>query len=259
MTTLPGRRILLAGESWIVHSIHQKGFDSFTTTSYEEGADALRRALATGGLSVDYMPAHLVPGSFPASIEAMSAYACVVLSDIGANSLLIPPDTFSASKRHPDRVKLLAEYVRTGGGLVMIGGYMSFQGIEAKARWKSTVVGDILPVSLLSGDDRVEISAGVVPRAKAGHPILDKVDGPWPAVLGYNRVTECPPGEVLATVGDDPLLAVRDVGNGRTVAFTSDCAPHWAPPEFVEWRHYDRLWRQIVAWAGRLDIASDDS
>jgi uncharacterized membrane protein len=25
-------RILIAGESWVTHSIHQKGFDSFTTT-----------------------------------------------------------------------------------------------------------------------------------------------------------------------------------------------------------------------------------
>ena len=31
-------RVLIAGESWTVHSIHQKGFDSFTTTEYAEGA-----------------------------------------------------------------------------------------------------------------------------------------------------------------------------------------------------------------------------
>lgn len=31
------KKILLAGESWTIHSIHQKGFDSFTTTTYETG------------------------------------------------------------------------------------------------------------------------------------------------------------------------------------------------------------------------------
>jgi uncharacterized membrane protein len=30
-------KVLIADESWVTHSIHQKGFDSFTTTSYEEG------------------------------------------------------------------------------------------------------------------------------------------------------------------------------------------------------------------------------
>ena len=43
-------------------------------------------------------------------------------------------------------------------------------------------------------------------------------------------------------------------GNGsrsfiRSVAFTSDCGPHWAPPDFVEWEGYGRLWNQIAGWA----------
>ena len=39
------KRVLIAGESWTVHSIHQKGFDSFTTTEYAEGVRWLRDAL----------------------------------------------------------------------------------------------------------------------------------------------------------------------------------------------------------------------
>ena len=34
------QRVLIAGESWVTHSIHQKGFDSFTTTAYEEAYGA---------------------------------------------------------------------------------------------------------------------------------------------------------------------------------------------------------------------------
>ena len=37
-----GKRVLIAGESWTTHSIHQKGFDSFTTTEYSEGVRWLR-------------------------------------------------------------------------------------------------------------------------------------------------------------------------------------------------------------------------
>ena len=42
--------VLIAGESWVTHSIHQKGFDSFTTTSYHEGVGPLRAALESGGV-----------------------------------------------------------------------------------------------------------------------------------------------------------------------------------------------------------------
>ena len=48
------RRVLIAGESWTVHSIHQKGFDSFTTTEYAEGVRWLRAALEGGGWKVDF-------------------------------------------------------------------------------------------------------------------------------------------------------------------------------------------------------------
>ena len=39
------KRVLIAGESWVTHSIHTKGFDSFTTTEYNEG---VRWLLAQG-------------------------------------------------------------------------------------------------------------------------------------------------------------------------------------------------------------------
>ena len=52
-------RVLLAGESWVVHSIHQKGFDSFTTTAYAEGHQWLSGALKAGGVELDYLPSHI--------------------------------------------------------------------------------------------------------------------------------------------------------------------------------------------------------
>jgi uncharacterized membrane protein len=35
-------------------------------------------------------------------------------------------------------------------------------------------------------------------------------------------------------------------------AFTSDLAPHRAPPEFVQWPHHARLWTSILSWAARV-------
>ena len=56
-----------------------------------------------------------------------------------------------------------------------------------------------------------------------------------------------------AFLNADPLIVAGAFGKGRSVAFTSDCGPHWAPPPFVEWAGYRKLWPQIAAWAaGRL-------
>ena len=38
-------KILIAGESWTSHTIHIKGFDTFTTSVYEEGVKWLKEAL----------------------------------------------------------------------------------------------------------------------------------------------------------------------------------------------------------------------
>src|SRR5688572_24600305 len=52
--------ILIAGESWTTHTIHVKGFDSFTTSGYGEGVQWLRAALEAAGHRVDFMPNHRV-------------------------------------------------------------------------------------------------------------------------------------------------------------------------------------------------------
>ena len=131
-------RVLLCGESWVTHSLHIKGVDSFSTSSYVEGAGHLRAALAGAGVEVDYLPGHLVPGQFPATLGDLLDYKAVILSDIGANSILLAPQTFEQSRPAPDRLAVVEEYVRGGGGLLMIGGYLSFAGIEGKARYHGT-------------------------------------------------------------------------------------------------------------------------
>jgi uncharacterized membrane protein len=248
---MPGsRRILLAGESWVTHTIHTKGFDSFATTAYAEGADDLRAALGAGGFEVEFLPNHLAPMQFPTTAEELDRFGCVILSDIGTNTLLVPPKTFDRGERIPHRLRLLREYVERGGGLIMVGGYLTFQGIEGKGRWQGTDVEAALPVTLQPTDDRVERPDGVSPRVVAAdHPIVRGIEGEWPVVLGYNRVQLKPDATLVATVDEDVLLACRVVGRGRTVAYTTDCGPHWCPAEFVRWGGYARVWQGMAAWA----------
>jgi len=244
------KRILIAGESWTVHSIHQKGFDSFTTTEYAEGVRWLKAALEKGGWAVTYQPSHVAAREFPFTAEELAAYDCVVLSDIGANTLLLHPDTFSKSRPLPNRLHAIRDYVANGGGFVMVGGYLTFQGIDAKGQYAGSAAEEALPVTLMRADDRVETPQGIAPRVTdASHPIAAGLEGAWPDLLGYNRVSAKPGATLVAQVGEDPLIVAGQIGKGRGVAFTSDCGPHWAPPPFVEWEGYDRLWTQIADWA----------
>jgi uncharacterized membrane protein len=241
--------VLIAGESWITHSIHIKGFDTFTQSGYAEGVGFLRDALLAAGHEVTFLPNHLANAAFPTSADALRAFDVVMLSDIGANTLLLHPDTFNHSKPMANRLHLIRDYVRDGGALVMIGGYLTFQGIDAKGRYAGTAVEEALPVALLPQDDRVEAPQGARPMVlKPEHPVMAGLDGEWPSVLGYNRVVPKSGAELLATADEDPLVVVWPFGRGRSMAFTTDCGPHWAPPPFVEWPGYARFWSNAVAW-----------
>lgn len=243
--------ILLAGEQVTAAGVEIKGFDYFGVNAYKEDGQALVQALAAGGHAVEWMRTCQVPEHFPETLPALQRYDVVLLSDVGANSLLFHPEMLHRSVRHPNRLALLRDYVQAGGGLAMIGGWMSFAGIDGRARYHDTPVEEVLPVTCQPCDDRREVPEGVTPAVAADHPVLDGLPAEWPFFLGYNRVAARPDAAVLLRLGDDPLLAVRDCGPGRTAAFMSDCAPHWGPPEFLHWPGYPRLWNNLVRWLAR--------
>jgi uncharacterized membrane protein len=241
-------RVLIAGESWTTTSIHVKGFDSFTTVAYEEGVGALRDALLTAGHDVTFMPNHVAADTFPFTVAELDSWDVVLLSDIGSNTLLVPPATFVRFEVRPNRLAALRDWVRGGGGLGMIGGYLSFGGIGGSANYGRTPLAEVLPVVIEQGDDRVEMPEDATPRRAAEHEIVTGLPDEWPFLLGYQRVTRRTGANLLATLNGDPLLVVRKAGSGRALAYTSDIGPHWAPPAFLDWDGDPRLWDQAIRW-----------
>jgi uncharacterized membrane protein len=242
-------RVLVAGESWSVTSTHTKGFDSFTTAAYEEGGAALLGALEAGGFDVTYMPCHVAASNFPWTAEDLGDFDVVVLSDIGANTFLLPAQTFIRGQKTSNRLSVLREWTRDGGGLAMVGGYLSFQGIEAKANYRGTPLADALPVILEAGDDREEAPEGRAAHMVGSHAITDGIDTAFPPLLGYQRLVPKDTATVLAAFDDGaPLLVIDELGSGRTLAYASDIGPHWAPEEFTDWSGFAVLWQQAVAW-----------
>jgi uncharacterized membrane protein len=247
-------RVLLAGESWTTTSVHVKGFDSFTTVEYAEGGGALIDALERAGHDVTFMPNHVAATAFPFTLEQLDAFDVVLLSDIGANTLLIPPETFSRGEIRPNRLEALRDWVLKGGGLGMVGGYLSFQGIEAKANYRNSPLAGVLPVEMELGDDREETPEGARPVVRGSHALTAGIAGDWPALLGFQRVVARLDARVLAEVKGHPLLVVGQAGLGRTVAYTTDIGPHWAPSAFTDWPGFGLLWDRAVRYLAGEDL-----
>jgi uncharacterized membrane protein len=243
------RRVLLVGETWTVTRIHTKGFDVVELGGYEDFSTFFRTAMsAFADVEVTHIPNHLVMSSFPSTVEDLQRYDVVIISDCGRNNLTMYPNMFVVPMG-PDRVRVVANYVRQGGSLIMAGGWLSFQGYQAKANYHGSAIEEVLPVEISAIDDRVEATEGAAVQVLLGdHAVLSGIPGAWPRFLGYQRVVAKEGAEVLATIGDgDPLVAVWHVGAGRAMAFTSDLAPHWGT-DFVAWDHYGTFWNQAIAW-----------
>ena len=247
-------KVLLVGESWMTSETHYKGFDHFGSARYHIGSQPLLDAMKGSGFEITQMPAHEAAEGFPFEASGLAGYDIIILSDIGANTLLLPPVVWQRSQCVPNRLRLLKDWVAQGGNLIMMGGYFSFQGIDGRARWRKTPVEDTLPVTCLPWDDRVEIPEGATAEILLPeHSVVDGLTGMvWPPILGVNEVELREGATVVARLPEDqgghPLLVLGSHGRGRTAAWTSDIGPHWLSPEFCEWEGYARLWKNVFGW-----------
>lgn len=233
----------------MTQSTHLKGVLSYSTSDYEEGGRPLQDALAHSGVDVHYLPNHLATRDFPDSVGELQRYDVVILSDCPADTLLLRRETFFHGERTGNRLEAICDYVEAGGGFLMVGGYMSFGGFEGKANYRLSPVARVLPVRILTGDDRVECPQGVTPAVVDGdHPVTSKISRDWPWFLGYNRLELRAGAKVLLQVQDDPFLALWQCRDGRSAAFASDCSPHWGSPAFIAWKDYATFWLSLVTW-----------
>ncbi|MFW6059950.1 MAG: glutamine amidotransferase [Phycisphaeraceae bacterium] len=199
------------------------------------------------------------PGEYE---KVLADYDVLIFSDVEAKCFQLAPAFFDRSKfgkeplTFPDRVRLTAEAIEAGTGAIFCGGWLSFTGEMGKGGWGRTRLAEVLPVTCLDTEDLRESTEGfTVGRHEADHPIFQDVPlQTLPPILGYNRVRPREGAEVLSwwSGGDDPMLAVDTFGRGRSLAYTSDPAPHWGC-NFVYWDHSARFWSRALEWVlGRL-------
>ncbi len=205
-------------------------------TRLDGAAAYLAGVIHRAKLRFDYLPSGVrVPPS-----EDFARRKLVILSDYSASTL----------GSHAEK---LVESVHSGCGLLMIGGWGSFRGLDG--HWNANPVGKILPVKISAEDDRInwDQAAFVQRPDKKSHPILNGL--PWenrpPCIGGFNRVKTAPGARTLLNVvrcrarvvagrtilkeyAVDPLLVIGKAGAGLTAALMTDVAPHWVGP-LVDW------------------------
>ena len=238
-------------------------------TSLDTAASYLAGVMAHFEIGFDYVASDEAADRF---LVDESEYRLIILSDYPAGCL------------ESSQMERIEAWVRKGAGLLMIGGWESFQG--SGGNYSGTLIEEILPVRMSRSDDRVNTSYPCLVVKREEHPILAEL--PFikpPCIGGYNRVEAKGDARILLEViryrtraqasactfaeeGRDVLLAVGEHGRGRSAAFTSDAAPHWVGG-FVDWGEeriscrfvqrevevgafYAAFFGNLIRWTGRL-------
>ena len=188
--------------------------------------------------------------------DQLPTFDAVVLQDFNAAE-------YGLTRHLPN----LANYVRNGGGLVMVGGPGSF----ASGHYANTDVAQVLPVELdeMPGQPTVDIApfaptetlpAGTAPvlgplRALIGHK--------WPQMPGTNIVGDARPGasvllshptRVTRRGRPMPVLALGEYGSGRSIALTVDGSHRLLFSNFAAkeaGRAHGALWDAMLGWLMR--------
>jgi uncharacterized membrane protein len=196
-------------------------------------------------------------GAVPDEEFAPGRYNAYILSDLPANYLT------------PKQQRLLAESVRKGAGLMMLGGHNSF----GEGGWADTPVADILPVQIQLGDGQWEPEVGIkfVPNPLGLDSYLLQVGANrtetariWDLmkpILGTNRFSDVKPGgKILAETpapNPEPLMVSMDVGQGRSIAYGGDTWVWYRSGEESRLAHR-KFWRQVVFWLSHKENEGDN-
>jgi uncharacterized membrane protein len=164
----------------------------------------------------------------------------------------------------------IRDYVRGGGAFAMVGGEQSF----GDGRYGDTPIAEILPVDALdgAGDVQDEVHPRLTVEGRR-HPVASLApgeganDAAWaalPPLAGLNLTRPLPPGSgasvlleapgVLVGGRPAPVVAIREVGAGRSLAVTTDSSWFWgflAADSGQGNRAYQRFWSSALRWLVR--------
>ncbi|HTQ05134.1 MAG TPA: glutamine amidotransferase [Polyangiaceae bacterium] len=185
--------------------------------------------------------------------QHLPTFDAVMLQDIDANEYKLEP-----------YLPALEAYVRSGGGLIMVGGPSAFSG----GGYAGSPLERVLPVELPRTGEPYDLRTFVPAYTAAGRvaPVLGGVrqllGEELPAMEGSNSLGKARPGSIVLwehpdrRVGDSPMpvLALGEMGDGRSIALGVDGTHELAFSELAErtsGRAYGALWDGLLGWLMR--------
>jgi uncharacterized membrane protein len=270
-----------AGVFYLKHALEESP-DIKTTTLYCEAAgtprsrhDQVAYLDPKTGEKV-YRLQHSTRGC-PRTLEEMLRYHVIIDSDV-------PKANLSAQQLESMR-RFVTEY---GGGFAMIGGHTAF----GAGGYNETPLDRIIPVEMETERDVVDARfTPVLTGTGWQHPMMNldpsknrEIWSRLPAFNGFNRVDRAKPGAVVlmehplvrTAYGPAVILALQEIGRGRSLAFTSDANGWWGEQFDTLWgepvdrskplsaancdvRYYRQFWRNAIRWlaANRLQRERD--
>ncbi|MCI0540029.1 MAG: glutamine amidotransferase, partial [Verrucomicrobiales bacterium] len=217
---------------------------------------------------------------FPKTMDELLKYDVVIHSDIRKES-------FTAEQLQ-NIARLVEEY---GGGFVMIGGASAF----GKGGYHQTILDRIIPVAMeRSSDAETRLVQWQIPQRAWQHPLIalgatrEETQAIWttkfPRLYGCNLVDHAKPGATVLghdatrrnAYGPVLLMAVQEMGRGRSMAFMSDTTRTWGRDFETLWgepidaalprsetncdsRYYRQFWVNAVRWLAAAKIGKTNS
>ena len=165
-----------------------------------------------------------------------------------------------------EQIGRIAEAVRAGAGLMMLGGRRSF----GMGGWTGTEVANLLPVEIHPGDGELEPEGGlkVIPNplgldsyVMRVAPTASETQAIWanlPPIGGLNRFQVKQAANLWAlTQQGDPVVASIDTGRGRTIAFGGETWP-WYRASDESRRLHLNFWRNAILWLAHKEDEGDN-
>ena len=199
-------------------------------------------------------------GGFPTGIEGLAKYDALILGPQTSEELSV------------EQERAIVNYVKQGGGLLLLGGHSS----SLESDWKDSALGPVLPVDLSAPNEAqtdLEQPFGMA-RVERGpgnlhHPALVDAEGEvWlptfetPAVwvgapvagarLEADVLLEGQREDGESTV----LLAVWEHGSGRVGVLTASDTWRWQMKLPPEDHTHETFWRALVGWLADSESVS---
>ncbi len=195
----------------------------------------------------------------PVSLD-FGKYDVILLGDIDSSAI------------HPDNLSAIRQRISKGAGLLLMGGYHSFDA----GGYGNTTLAPAFPVTLSKGrsqpfnqpvDPNFQTSEPTRIKLLSEHPITSLAPEPengktWEnlkPLLSINRLGKprVEPGVKVLAASEkgEPILVTGEFGNGRVLAFAGDTTYQW-------WLSGDQqihkqFWRQAVLWLLRRDAIDE--